>query len=162
MKKKFPITKKGYERLTREIHHIKYHERPAIIEAIATAREHGDFKENAEYKAAKEKQNFLESKLMRLEDKKMHSEIIDFSKLSGKIIKFGATVKLADLDTDSERIYHVVGEYEANIAKQLISISAPIARALIGKEEGDIVEVITPKGRKEYEILEVLYTHFDI
>lgn len=152
---KFPITPKGFTKLEQEIRQLKYEERPAIIEAIATAREFGDLSENAEYHAAKEKQGFIEGKILDLEDKLSRAEIIDTSKLSNDSVKFGAAVKLIDDDTDEELIYHIVGEYEADMVKSRISISSPIAKALIGKAVGDIVEVQTPKGIRAFEILEI-------
>jgi transcription elongation factor GreA len=152
---KFPITLKGFKKLEQEIKQLKYEERPAIIDAIATAREFGDLSENAEYHAAKEKQGFIEGKILDLEDKLSRAEVIDTSKLSNDSVKFGAAVKLADDDTEEELTYHIVGEYEADMAKSRISISSPIAKALIGKSVGDIVEVQTPKGVRAFEILEI-------
>lgn len=159
---KFPITKKGHIRLLEEIKFLKHTERPAIIEAIASAREFGDLSENAEYHAAREKQSMVEGRILDLEDKVARSEVIDISKLDGKTIKFGATVKLVDQDSDEEVIYMIVGEYEADISKRLISIASPIAKALIGKTVNDLVEVITPKGSKGYEVLDVLYNDIEL
>jgi len=159
---KFPITKKGYEKLEREIKQLKHVERPAITEAIATAREFGDLSENAEYHAAREKQSFVEGRILDLESKFSRAEIIDTSKLSPESVKFGATVKLIDEDTEEECTYHIFGEYEANIAKGIISTQSPLAKALIGKSVGDIVEVSTPKGSKAYEILAISFQNLDL
>lgn len=157
MDDKFPITTKGHENLEKELHDLKSNQRPAIIEQIAVAREHGDLKENAEYHAAREKQGFTEGRIAELEDIMARAEIIDVSKLSGSTVKFGARVKLVDEDTEKESSYTITSEYEADIDNNLISIASPIARALIGKEVGDSVEVNTPGGTKYYEILEVNY-----
>lgn len=154
---KFPITLEGSVRIQEEVKTLKTVERPAVIAAIAEARAHGDLSENAEYAAAREKQSFIEGRIKELEDKIARSEIIDISKLSGKNIMFGAKVKLVDADTDEEVDYHIVGEYEADINKKMISIVSPLARALIGKTEGDFVEVQTPKGTRSYEVLSVKY-----
>lgn len=154
---KFPITVEGFERLNEDVKHLKTVERPAVVKAIATARELGDLSENAEYQAAREKQSFIEGKIIELEDKIARSEVIDISKLSGDIVKFGAVVKLIDCDTDKEVKYQIVGEYEADLDKGLLSIVSPVARAMIGKKLGEVVEVVTPSGVKEYEILEVKY-----
>ncbi len=159
---KFPITKKGHAKLMEEIKFLKHTERPAIIEAIASAREFGDLSENAEYHAAREKQSMVEGKIQDLEDKVARAEVIDISKLSGSTIKFGATVKLIDEDAEEEVTYKIVGEYEANLARKMISISSPIAKALIGKAANDMIEVITPKGSKAYEVLEVSYNDIEI
>lgn len=154
---KFPITTQGYERMQKEIQTLKTVERPTVIQAIATARAHGDLSENAEYHAAREKQSFIEGRIAELEDKTARAEVIDVSKLSGKDVKFGATVALVDEDTDEEVTYTIVGAYEADMKLNLISISSPLARALIGKQQGDSVEVTTPRGSKTYEILKVSY-----
>lgn len=159
---KFPITQQGYEKLEKEIKQLKYVERPAIIEAIATAREFGDLSENAEYHAAREKQGFIEGRILDLEGKFSRAEIIDTSKLSADSVKFGATVKLIDDDTEEESTYHIVGEYEADISKKTISTQSPLAKALIGKSIGDIVEVTTPKGGKAYEIVEISFQKFKL
>ncbi|MDF2965680.1 MAG: greA [Rickettsiaceae bacterium] len=159
---KFPITKQGYEKLEQEIKHLKYVERPQVIQAIADAREFGDLSENAEYHAAREKQSFIEGRIIDLEDKMARAEIIDIAKLNGPVIKFGATVTLLDDDTEENTTYRIVGEYEANITKKLVSIASPIARALIGKSKGDFVEVSTPKGTKSYEVLDVKYNELDL
>jgi transcription elongation factor GreA len=157
MADKFPITRLGYSRLVEEIKQLKTVERPAIIQAIATARELGDLSENAEYSAAREKQSFIEGRVLELEDKLARAEIIDVSSLSGPQIKFGATVTLLDIETDEKVTYTIVGEYEADITKRMVSIVSPIARALIGKQVGDSGEVYTPRGSKDYDILTVEY-----
>ena len=145
---KVPMTLDGFERLEEELKRLKTVERPEIIKAIATAREHGDLSENAEYHAAKERQSFNEGRVSEIEDKIANAEIIDVSKLSGKIVKFGAKVKLADEDTDEESTYQIVGEHEADIKEGRLSITSPLARALISKTGGDSVEVVTPGGSK--------------
>ncbi|WP_323738884.1 transcription elongation factor GreA [Candidatus Trichorickettsia mobilis] len=159
---KFPITKKGFEKLEQEIKYLKHIERHKIIAEIAIAREFGDLSENAEYHAAREKQSFVEGRIIDLEDKMARAEIIDITKLSGDTIKFGATIQLIDDETEEEVLYHIVGEYEADITKKMISIASPIARALIGKAVGDIVEVTTPKGAKSYEVVAVQYRDLEI
>ncbi|KZY48893.1 transcription elongation factor GreA [Roseovarius sp. HI0049] len=153
---KIPMTRKGYEAIETELKQLKSVERPAIIKAISEAREHGDLSENAEYHSAKEKQSFIEGRIKELEGAISLSDVIDPAKLSGPI-KFGATVTLVDEDTDEEKTYQIVGEYEASIEKGLLNIKSPIARALIGKEEGDSVEVRTPGGDKAYEVLKIAY-----
>ena len=153
---KIPLTRAGYEKIDAELKQLKSVERPAIIRAISEAREHGDLSENAEYHSAKEKQSFIEGRIKELEGVISLAEVIDPAKLSGPI-KFGATVKLVDEDTDEEKTYQIVGEYEADIEKGKLNLKSPIARALIGKEEGDSIEVRTPGGEKFYEILSVLY-----
>ncbi len=159
---KFPITKNGHKKLEEELKDLKQNQRPAIIQAIATAREFGDLSENAEYHAAREKQSFAEGRILDLEDKLSRSEIIDITKLSNESVKFGATVQLIDDDTEEESTYHILGEYEADITKQRISTKSPLARALIGKTVGDIVEVTTPKGIKAYEIAEISFEEMEI
>jgi len=155
---KFPITKAGHTALEAELKHLKDNERPEVIEAIASAREHGDLKENAEYHAAREKQSFIEGRIQELESVISRADIIDPTQFAGQnIIRFGATVDLADEDTDEEVSYAIVGHYEADIAKNKISIQAPIARALIGKTIGDSVKVQSPGGVRSYEVLEVTY-----
>ncbi len=154
---KFPITAAGYARLEAELKQRKSVERPAIIEAISEARAHGDLKENAEYHAAKEKQSFIEGRIKELEAVISRANVIDVVSLRCEVIKFGATVKLVDEDSEEESTYQIVGEHEADINMCLISITAPIARALIGKQKGDSVEVKTPKGGRSYEIIEILY-----
>lgn len=154
---KIPMTATGFARLEKELKQLKTVERPAVIEAIAEAREHGDLKENAEYHAAKEKQSFIEGRLAELEAIISRAEIIDVKSLKAAHIKFGATVTLVDEDTEEEITYQLVGDYEADINRKLISTSAPIGRALIGKKQGDSVEVATPKGTRNYEVLAVEY-----
>jgi transcription elongation factor GreA len=154
---KIPMTIIGHEALQSEIKRLKTIERPAIISAIAEARKHGDLSENAEYHAAKEQQAMNEAKISDLEDKLSRADVIDISKLSGNIVKFGANVTLVDEDTEKESQYQIVGEFESDITKGLISISSPIARALIGKSIGDSVEVATPGGGKSYEIIQISF-----
>lgn len=153
---KIPLTRAGQIALNDELKTLKSVERPAIIRAIAEAREHGDLSENAEYHSAREKQSFIEGRIKELEGVISLADVIDTSKLSGPI-KFGAKVSLVDEDTDEEKTYQIVGEYEANIEKGLLNIKSPIARALIGKEEGDSVEVRTPGGEKSYEVVKIVY-----
>lgn len=150
-----PMTAEGFTSLETELQRLKAQERPRIIQAIAEARAHGDLSENAEYHAAKEAQGMNEAKVAELEDKLSRADIIDPKSLSGKSVKFGATVKLVDEDTEEEVKYKIVGDFEANLRDGKISISSPIARALIGKEKGDVVEVTTPKGSRSFEILKV-------
>jgi transcription elongation factor GreA len=151
---KVPMTSKTLED---ELKILKSHERPAIIKAIAAAREHGDLSENAEYTAARERQGFVEGRIAELEDIISRAEVIDLSKLSGKIVKFGATVRLADEDTEEKVKYQLVGPYEADLAKGRISTTSPLGRALIGKTVGDSVEVQTPSGAKMYEVVGVAF-----
>lgn len=151
------MTEAGFNRLQEELRHLKQVERPAVIKAIAEAREHGDLSENAEYHAARERQSFIEGRVAELEDKISRAEVIDVSKLSGSAIKFGATVTVADEDTDEETTYQIVGQDESDIKNGLLSVSSPLARALIGKNVGDSVEVTTPSGSKQYEIMAVDY-----
>lgn len=153
---KIPMTHAGFASLETELKQLKSEERPAIIRAIAEAREHGDLSENAEYHSAKEKQSFIEGRIKEIEGIISLAEVIDPAKLSGSI-KFGATVTLVDEDTDEEKTYQIVGEHEANIEAGLLNIKSPIARALIGKEEGDSVEVRTPGGERSYEVLKIQY-----
>ena len=153
---KIPMTRKGCERLEGELGHLKSKERPAIIRAIAEAREHGDLSENAEYHAAREKQGFIEGRIKEIEGILSRAEVFDPAKLSGSI-KFGATVELVDEDTDEERTYQIVGEAEADIENGRLNVRSPLARALIGKDEGDSVEVVTPGGQRSYEILKIRY-----
>jgi transcription elongation factor GreA len=152
---KIPMTAAGYTALEVEIKHLKGTERPAVIKAIAEARQHGDLSENAEYHSAKERQSFIEGRVMELEDKLSRAQVIDVSKLSGKVVKFGATVTLIDEDTEQKAKYQIVGDLEADFAKGRISISSPLARALIGKTTGDTVEVNTPSGGRSYEVTKV-------
>ena len=153
---KILMTPAGHAALEQELKTLKSVERPAVIRAIAEAREHGDLSENAEYHAAREKQSFIEGRIAELEGMIGRAEVVDVSKLSGAI-KFGATVELIDEDTEEEKTYQIVGEPEANIEKGLLNINSPLARALIGKEEGDSVEVKTPGGSKDYEIVKISY-----
>jgi transcription elongation factor GreA len=154
---KIPMTASGYARLESEIKRLKTVERPAVIRQIEEARAHGDLSENAEYHAAKERQGFIEGRVMELEDKISRAQVIDVSKLSGSTVKFGATVTLIDEDTDEKSKYQLVGEIEADVKEGLLSITSPMARALIGKAKGDTVEVVTPGGGRSYEILKVEY-----
>ncbi|HFE32796.1 MAG TPA: transcription elongation factor GreA [Gammaproteobacteria bacterium] len=155
---KVPITARGAEMLRKELQHLKSVERPKVIAAIAEAREHGDLKENAEYHAAREQQSFIEGRIAEINGKLGNAQIIDVTTLNpgGKVV-FGATVDLIDEESGKEVTYQIVGEDEADISQGMISITSPIARALIGKEEGDIAEVQAPGGIKEYEILAVRY-----
>ncbi len=150
------MTRAGHTALDAELKTLKSEERPAVIRAIAEAREHGDLSENAEYHAAREKQSFIEGRIKELEAILSLAEVIDVASLTGSI-KFGATITLVDEDTDEEKTYQIVGEPEANIEKGLLNIKSPLARALIGKEEGDSVEVRTPGGEKSYEVLSVVF-----
>lgn len=154
---KLPMTAAGYQRLEAELKNLRSVERPAVIADIAEARSHGDLSENAEYHAAREKQSFIEGRILDLEDKVSRADIIDTTKMSGKVIRFGAFVRVVDEETDQEQEFQIVGEYEADIEKGLLAINAPLPRALLGKTVGDSVEVKTPKGSKTYEVLDVLY-----
>jgi len=154
---KVPMTLTGYEDLQAELKHLKSVERHAIIQAIAEAREHGDLSENAEYHAARERQSFVEGRIGELEDKTSRAEIIDPTKLTGDEIKFGATVVIADCDTDEEKIYQIVGETESDIAAGKLAVTSPLSRALIGKSVGDTVEVSSPGGTKDYEVVSVKF-----
>jgi transcription elongation factor GreA len=154
---KIPMTEEGLNRLRSELERLKTEERPNVIRAIAAARDHGDLAENAEYHAARDRQSFIEGRVADIEDKIRRAEVIDVSKLSGKAVKFGAKVTLADEDTDERTTYKIVGADEADISEGLLSITSPLARALIGKEKGDSVEVSTPGGTKAFEILSVKY-----
>jgi len=157
MSDKVPMTAGGFARLEEELRYLKSTARPEVIRAIAEAREHGDLSENAEYHAARERQSFIEGRVAELEDKIARAEVIDVASLNGKTVKFGATVTLVDEDTDAKAAYQLVGEMEADVKEGRLSITAPLARALIGKEVGDSVEVMTPAGSKAYEILKVQY-----
>ena len=152
---RIPMTAAGFKSLEEEVNHLKNVERHEIIKMIADARAHGDLSENAEYHAAKERQGFIEGRVLELEDQIGRAEVIDVSKLSGSTIKFGATVTLVDEDTDEKRKYQIVGDVESDARHGRISLSSPIARALIGKGKGDTVEVTTPGGARSYEILKV-------
>ncbi len=149
------MTKAGYESLKAELKHLTAVERPAVVQAIAEAREHGDLKENAEYHAAKEQQGFIEGRIQELNGKLARAQVIDVSSLSGEKVIFGATVSFVDVDTEEERQYQIVGEDEANLEQGKISVGSPIARALIGKKVGDTVVIPIPKGKMEVEVLEV-------
>jgi transcription elongation factor GreA len=153
---KIPMTRAGAQTLDAELKHLKSVERPAIIQAIAEAREHGDLSENAEYHSAREKQSFIEGRIKELEGILGLAEVIDPAKLSGPI-KFGATVTIVDEDTEEEKTYQIVGEPEADLERGLLNVRSPIARALIGKDEGDSVEVRTPGGEKSYEVVSIRY-----
>ena len=153
---KIPMTPTGYSALDAELKHLRSVERPSVIKAIAEAREHGDLSENAEYHSAREKQSLIEGRIKELEGILGLAQVIDPKTLSGPI-KFGATVVLIDEDTEEEKTYQIVGESEADIEKGLLNIKSPLARALIGKDEGDSVEVKTPGGSKDYEITKVTY-----
>ena len=153
---KIPMTRAGFAALDDELKNLKSVERPAVIRAIAEAREHGDLSENAEYHAAREKQSFIEGRIKELEAILSLSEVIDPSKLSGSI-KFGATVTLVDEDTDEQKTYTIVGEVEADLERGLLNMKSPLARALIGKDEGDSVEVKTPGGERSYEVVSVRF-----
>lgn len=153
---KIPMTRAGHTALDEELRTLKSVERPAVIRAIAEAREHGDLSENAEYHAARERQSFVEGRIKELEGILSLAEVIDPSKFTGAI-KFGATVTVVDADTDDEKTYQIVGEAEADIERGLLNIRSPLARALIGKDEGDTAEVRTPGGEKSYEILSIRY-----
>lgn len=150
------MTRAGFTLLDDELKALKTVERPAVIRAIAEAREHGDLSENAEYHAARERQSFVEGRIKELEAILSRAEIIDPARLSGAV-KFGATVRLLDEETEEERVYQIVGEAEADLERGLLNIRSPLARALIGKDEGDSVEVRTPGGEKSYEIVEIRY-----
>ena len=147
----------GYDDLVEEAKRLKTLERPAIIKAIEEARSHGDLSENAEYHSAREKQSFIEGRLAELEDKIARAEVIDIAQLSGKIIRFGATVTVADEDTDEETTYQIVGEDEADISAGRLSVTSPLAKALIGRQSGDSVDINTPGGAKGYEVVKVSY-----
>jgi transcription elongation factor GreA len=153
---KIPMTRGGFIALDEELKQLKSIERPAIIRAIAEAREHGDLSENAEYHSAREKQSFIEGRVKELEALISLAEVIDPTKFSGAI-KFGATVVLVDEDSGEEKTFQIVGETEANIEKNLLNIRSPLARALIGKDEGDSVDVVTPGGKRSYEIISINY-----
>ena len=152
---KIPFTLSGLEKIKLELANLKKFERPQVIQAIAVAREHGDLKENAEYHAAKDRQSFIEGRITELEDVISRADIINLSKLSGETVTFGTKVKILDEESDQEIDYQIVGPYEANLELKLISIASPIAKALIGKEEGACVVVSTPGGTKNYEILSI-------
>jgi transcription elongation factor GreA len=154
---RIPMTAEGHAALQAELKMLKSVERPNIIAAISEARSHGDLSENAEYHAAKEKQSFIEGRINELDDKLARADIIDVSKLSGKKIRFGATVTIVDVDSEEKFTYKIVGEDEADVKAGKISVTSPIARALIGKEEGDEAEVSAPSGARAYEVAKVVY-----
>ncbi len=151
------MTAEGHQALDAELKRLKTQERPTVIQAISEARQHGDLSENAEYHAAKERQSFIEGRVAEIEDKIARAQIIDVSKLSGKQVKFGATVTLLDEDSGDKAKYKIVGEDESDVKGGKISVTSPIARALIGKEEGDVIEVMAPGGAKSYEIVKVKF-----
>lgn len=151
------MTAEGHRALDDEFRHLKSVERPAVIQAISEAREHGDLSENAEYHAAKDRQGWIEGRLSEIEDKLARAQVIDTSKMSGEQVKFGATVTIVDEDTEAESTYKIVGDDEADVRSGKISLSSPIARAMINKETGDVVEVTAPGGTKTYEILKVVW-----
>jgi len=152
---RIPMTADGFRALEAELKILKTEERPAVIAAISEARSHGDLSENAEYHAAKDRQSFIEGRVLELEDKLARADVIDTSKLKGSTVKFGATVTVTDEDTGQTYVYKIVGEDEADVAKKKISISSPIARGMIGKEEGDTAEVSAPGGAKSFEIVSI-------
>ena len=154
---KFQITPVGYQKLKEQLDKLKNLERPNIIKQIATARELGDLRENAEYHSAKERQGFIEAQIADLEDKFLRSEVVDISKIVSNKIQFGATVTIKNLDNSQKTIYKIVSEFEANIDENLISINSPVARALLGKEVGEDVEIRTPGGELSFEILDIIY-----
>ncbi|WP_043646585.1 transcription elongation factor GreA [Caenispirillum salinarum] len=154
---KVPMTRKGLTLLEQELKQLRSVDRPGVIKAIAEAREHGDLSENAEYHAARERQSFIEGRISELEDVIGRADVIDVSKMSGETIRFGAMVTLADEDTDEEVTYHIVGPYEADLKNGRISIQSPIAKALVGKTEGDSVEVTAPGGSRSYEVVTVKF-----
>ena len=154
---KFPLTKKGFLQLEQELKNLKGVERPNVIAAIAEARSHGDLSENAEYSAAKEKQSFIEGRIEELEAVLSRAQVIEPKEVSCDVVRFGATVSVVDVDTDAENTYQIVGDYEADIEKNLISLSSPIAKALIGKEIGDEAIYMAPGGKKTFEILDISY-----
>jgi transcription elongation factor GreA len=154
---KVPMTASGYAALDAELKQLKTEDRPAVIQAIAEAREHGDLSENAEYHAARERQSFIEGRIKEIEGLLSRADVIDPLKVAGNTIKFGATVKLVDEDTEEEKTYQIVGEVEADIENGRLNIRSPLARALIGKEVGDSVEVMTPGGGRCYEVLSIDY-----
>jgi len=153
-----PMTLRGAQRLREELEELKSVKRPAVIEAIAEARAHGDLKENAEYHAAREQQSFIEGRIKQLEGELSHADLIDVAKLNaGDKVVFGATVVIADSETDEEKRYQIVGDLEADIKQGLIAISSPVARAMIGKHEGDSISIDAPGGSREYDIVSVEY-----
>ncbi len=154
---KAPMTLEGHTKLEQELRHLKSEERPAVIRAIAAAREHGDLSENAEYHAARERQAFIEGRVETIEDLLSRAEVIDVKALRGKVIRFGATVAVIDDETDVKTTYQIVGEHESDVRSGRLSVMSPMARALIGKTVGDPIEVVTPGGVKSYEVVSVRY-----
>ena len=154
---KYPVTKVGFARMESELKKMRTQDRPAVIAAISSAREHGDLSENAEYHSAREKQSFLEGRIAELEAYVSRAEVIDVSKISDTVIRFGATVLLLDQESDETKKYQIVGEPEADIRQSLLSLTAPISRALMGKSVGDDVEVKTPRGVRYYEVKNIEY-----
>ena len=157
MDEKVPMTRKGYEKMQDELKQLKFVDRHEVIEAIEEARSHGDLSENAEYHAARERQSFIEGRILELESALGRSQIVDVENLKGNKVVFGGTVEINDCDEDKKQTYQIVGQYEADLEKGLISYQSPLSRALIGKEVGDFVELTTPKGTKTYEILSVKF-----
>ena len=157
MTEKFPMTQDGLNKLKSELEHLKNSERPNVIKAIAEAREHGDLSENAEYHAAREKQSFIEGRISELENKVLRADVIDTSSLDNSRVAFGATVRVTDINNDKEFTYRIVGTDEADIEKNLISISAPLCKAMMNKSKDDVIEVVTPSGNKEYIINSIEY-----
>jgi len=153
----FKITRAGYNKIQKELDHLIDVERPAVIKAISEARDLGDLTENAEYESAKEEQGLIESKITTLSDLLARSEVVDISKMEGKTVDFGATVTIEDLETEKKKTYTLLSEYESDLEKGIISITSPVGKALVGKEKGDEVEIQTPGGVKDYEILKVEY-----
>ncbi len=149
------MTGEGYRTLDEELKRLKTQERPSVIASISEARSHGDLSENAEYHAAKERQGWIEGQIAEIEDKMARAQVIDVSKLSGAQVKFGATVTVVDEDTEDEARYQIVGEHEADVKSGRLSLTSPLARGMMGKEMGDVVEVATPSGVKAYEILKI-------
>lgn len=154
---KIPMTAQGRDRLEDELKRLKNEERPAVIRALADAREHGDLSENAEYHAARERQGFIEGRVAELEDIISRAEVIDITRLSGTVVRFGAVVSLEDADTEEAMTYRIVGSHESDINEGRLSVTSPLARALIGKTIGDTVELTTPRGSKAYEIIKVTF-----
>ena len=157
MVEKFPMTADGFKKLKGELEQLKNTDRPKVIRDIAEAREHGDLSENAEYHAARERQSFIEGKIAELENKISRAEVIDISEINSSKVVFGATVKVIDLSNNTNHVYKIVGADEADIEKNLISISAPLSRAMINKSSDDVFEVITPNGTKEYQIKSITF-----
>ena len=157
MTDKFPMTSEGFKKLKLELEELKNTQRPMVIKAIAEAREHGDLSENAEYHAAREKQSFIEGKIGDLESKVSRAQVIDTTSLNNSRVTFGTTIELLDLETNSNHVYTIVGVDEADIEKQLISVNAPLSKAMINKEVGDVVEVSTPNGLKEYQVKSISF-----